>query len=408
MALTSVAELQTLIHEQIARYAQTLATETIPVAQAVNRVLAQDIQSTLAIPVANMAAMDGYALPSAAPAGSVWPLVGESAAGRAYEGDYVENGCLRIMTGALVPEHYTTIVLKEHVEVGENQITLLKDCPANEHIRYEGEEVAVGDKVLSCGRIIRQADVMLMASLGLAEVQVYRKIKVAVLSTGDEVHELGAPLTQIDQIYDSNRHTLMARLHSLPVEIIDLGLVRDDLESVMRTLETAMHTADVLISSGGVSVGDYDYMRQAAIRLGAIQHYKIAVKPGKPLVFGRMLKTWYFGLPGNPVAGFVSFDCFLKAALWQLCGASDIPHPLQMQATLTEPVKKSQGRMEIQRAILSIQANGNCLVAPTGPQGSHRVWGVSRANCYLMLNEDDGDLPIGSPVTIQPFSEVFL
>ena len=408
MALTSVAELQTLIHEQITRYAQPLSTETLPVAQAVNRVLAQDIQSSLAIPVANMAAMDGYALPTAALAGSTWQIIGESAAGRTYQGDFVENCCIRIMTGAVLPEPYTTIVLKENVAVNDNHITLLQDCAAAEHIRYKGEEVAVGDKVLSAGRILRQADVMLLAALGCAEVQVYRKIKVAVLSTGDELHELGTPLTQAEHIYDSNRHTLMARLHSLPVEIMDLGWVHDDLESVMHTLETAMHTADVLISSGGVSAGDYDYMRQAAIRLGAMQHYKIAIKPGKPFVFGRMLKTWYFGLPGNPVAGFVSFDCFLKAALWQLSGANELPPVLHMQATLTEFVKKARGRMEIQRAVMARQADGSWLVTPTGPQGSHRVWGVSRANCYLLLNEDDSDLTAGSPVTIQPFSEVFL
>ena len=262
--------------------------------------------------------------------------------------------------------------------------------------------------MLTTGRILRASDVMLMAALGLDKVTVYRKIKVAILSTGNELNEPGTVISCPDQIYDSNRHALMARLQGLPVEIIDLGRAKDDLEGVMSTLVQAAKMADVVITSGGVSVGDYDFMREAVVRLGAILHYKVALKPGKPFVFGCMFKTWYFGLPGNPVSGFVGFDVFLKSALWLLCGAQNVPQPLQFQATLSEPVKKSSGRMDMQRAIICQQADGSWLAKPAGAQDSHRIWGVSRANAYLILASETGSLSAGATVTVQPFKDAFL
>ena len=200
----------------------------------------------------------------------------------------------------------------------------------------------------------------------------------------------------------------MARLAAMPVEVLDLGQAADDLEGVLHTLDEASRLADVVITSGGVSVGDYDYMREAVNRLGAIHHYKVAIKPGKPFVFGQMLKTWYFGLPGNPVSGYVGFDLFLKAALWQLCGAQDIPQPFRLQAVLSQQVKKSPGRMDIQRAVLTQTADGTWEASPAGEQDSHRVWGVSRANGYIILPAEAGNLPAGATVTVQPFTEAFL
>ncbi len=408
MALTSVSELQTLIRDHIRKSRVLPAAETVAVAECAGRVLAEDIRSTLNIPGADISAMDGYALPRAAEAGSVWPLAGESAAGHPFAGTVPEQGCVRIMTGALVPAGGQTVVLKENVRLTDDGICLEQAASHGQNIRYCGEEVAVGDTVLSAGRILRPADVMLLAALGVGSVPVYRKIKVAVLSTGDELHEPGSTLSTPGGIYDSNRHTLMARLRALPVEVWDLGRAEDDLEGVMRTLSDAANRADVVITSGGVSVGDYDYMREAVLRLGAIHHYKVAVKPGKPFVFGQMLKTWYFGLPGNPVSGFVGFDLFLKAPLWQLCGADQPPLPLSFPATLSQAVKKSPGRTDIQRALLSQQADGSWLAEPAGAQDSHRVWGVSRANGYLLLPADCGDLPAGSSVLVQPFGEAFL
>ncbi len=408
MALTPVHELQTLIRNHIDKNRVLPDKETVAVSAAAGRVLAEDIRSALNIPAADISAMDGYALPQAAEAGSVWKIAGESAAGHPFTGSLPEQGCIRIMTGAVVPAACTTVVLKENVQAEADHITLTQAVAPNSNIRYCGEEVAAGTTVLQAGRILRHADVMLLAALGIGSVPVYRKIKVAVLSTGDELHEPGTTLEAPDQIYDSNRHTLMARLRSLPVEVLDLGQAADDLEGVLRTLDQAARTADVVITSGGVSVGDYDYMREAVLRLGAIHHYKVAIKPGKPFVFGQMMNTWYFGLPGNPVSGFVGFDLFLKAPLWALCGASEVPSPLSFPAILSEAVKKSPGRTDIQRAILNQQEDGNWLVAPAGEQDSHRVWGVSRANAYLVLPAECTDLPAGSRVMVQPFSEAFL
>lgn len=408
MALTSVSELQTLIREHIARAPRLPETEHLPVAQSIGRVLAADMVSALNIPATDISAMDGYALPAGAAAGSRWRVVGESAAGKPFTGSLPEDGCIRIMTGAVVPAGCACVVLQEHTETDGDAILLTQEVATGANIRYGGEEVAAGDTVLSAGRILRPADVMLLAALGIGQVPVYRKIQVAVLSTGDELHEPGTPVTDHGQVYDSNRHTLMARLAAMPVEILDLGQAADDLEGVLHTLDEAARLADVVITSGGVSVGEYDYMREAVDRLGAIHHYKVAIKPGKPFVFGQMLRTWYFGLPGNPVSGYVGFDLFLKAALWQLCGAQEIPQPLRMQANLTQAVKKSPGRMDIQRAVLTPTADGTWEAAPAGEQDSHRVWGVSRANGYIVLSAATGNLPAGSTVTVQPFTEAFL
>ena len=408
MALTAVAELQALIAAKISHDRQLPAVEQVPVAAAAGRVLAANAVSAINIPNADISAMDGYALPAAAASGSQWQLVGEAVAGKAFSGEVPDKGCVRIMTGAVVPAACRCVVLQENVHTDDNSITLNADVQERANIRYAGEEVAAGDTVLEAGRILRAADVMLLAALGFAQVPVYRKIKVAVLSTGDELHEPGSEINGADQIYDSNRHTLMARLRGMPVEVIDLGQAKDDLEGVLHTLDEAAHMADVVISSGGVSVGDYDFMREAVIRLGAIHHYKVAIKPGKPFVFGRMFKTWYFGLPGNPVSGFVGFDVFLKAALWQLCGAADIPPPLRFQATLAQPLKKSPGRTDFQRALIRQQADGTWLAEPAGAQDSHRVWGVSRANAYVILPPESGNLPAGAGVTVQPFADGFL
>ncbi|MDO5069391.1 MAG: molybdopterin molybdotransferase MoeA [Neisseria zoodegmatis] len=408
MSLTSVTELQTLIRAHIDKSKYRPEIETVAVARAAGRVLAQDITSPLNIPCADISAMDGYTLPAAAEAGSRWQVAGESAAGKPFAGNVPEGGCVRIMTGAVVPTGGACVVLKENVTVEENSIVLNQAARAGDNIRYFGEEVAIGNTVLQAGRILRTADIMLLAALGVGEVPVYRKIKVAVLSTGDELHEPGTPVGRPDQVYDSNRHTLMARLNLLPVEVLDLGQAADDLEGVLHVLDEAAQQADVVITSGGVSVGDYDYVREAVLRLGAIHHYKVAVKPGKPFVFGKMLNTWYFGLPGNPVSGFVGFDLFIKEALWLLCGATDVPQPLRFSAVLTQPVKKSPGRTDIQRAFLQQEADGSWSAAPSGAQDSHRVWGVSRANGYMILPCEAGDLPAGTTVTVQPFTEAFL
>ncbi|OAM30832.1 molybdopterin molybdenumtransferase MoeA [Eikenella longinqua] len=408
MALTPVHELQARIHEKIAAARKPPASERVPLVSALGRVLAQDVASALNLPPADISAMDGYALPEAAAAGSEWRIAGESVAGQPFSGSLPEGGCVRIMTGAVVPAGCRSVVIQENVQADGGIIRLEKDAAEGGNIRRCGEEIAAGETVLQAGRILRQADIMLLAALGCAEIEVFHKVRVAVLSSGDELLEPGEPATRSGSIYDSNRYMLMARLSALPVEVIDFGQVADKLEDVLKMLDKVIQQADVLITTGGVSVGDYDFMREAVERVGSIHHYKVALKPGKPFVFGQMLNTWCFGLPGNPVSGFVGFDMFVKAALWQLCGAAEIPQPLRFAAKLAEPAVKNHSRTDIQRAIISRQPDGTWLAAPFGSQDSHRIYQVSRANAYLILPAESGSLPAGAEVTVQPFAEAFL
>lgn len=409
MALTSVQELQALIHDKIAAHIRLPETETVPAVAAVGRVLAEDIVSPVNLPPADISAMDGYALQSAAAAGSEWAVAGESVAGGAFSGCLLDGACVRIMTGAVVPADCNTVIVQENVKFENGSIRLEKDVDEGANIRRKGEEIAAGDTVLTAGRILREADIMLLAALGFAQVPVRRKIRVALLSSGNELCEPGEPNNgRTDQIYDSNRAMLAARLGGLPVEIIDFKQVGDDLEDVLHVFDEVIRTADVLITTGGVSVGDYDFMRTAVERVGSVHHYKVGLKPGKPFVFGQMMKTWFFGLPGNPVSGFVGFDIFLKAALWQLCGATDIPEPLRFTAVLSEPVSKNHSRMDIQRGIIEQQSDGTWHARPCGKQDSHRILHVSRANAYIVLPAESGPLEAGQTVTVQPFDGAFL
>lgn len=411
MALTTVEDLQTLIFERLAQSNTLPENENVAIYHALGRVLAQDVVSPLNAPAANVSAMDGYALPHAASAQTVFKIVGESSAGHPFSGSLKQGECIRIMTGAVVPDDCQTVTMQENTEVDANgNLILTKDMGAAENIRFKGEEIQTGQHVLQKGRILRDADIMLLAALGLAQVSVYRKLRVAILSTGDELTEVGKPLSGSGQIYDSNRPMLWAKLLNMPIEIMDLGKIDDNLNSVKAALIQAAEQADVVITSGGVSVGDYDYLCQAVEEIGQIHHYKVAMKPGKPFVFGRLgeNKAWYFGLPGNPISGFVGFDVFVKQALWQLCGVNEVPQPLRFQAVLSAPVKKAVGRMDIQRAIITRQSDGSWTAAPCGSQDSHRILGISQANAYMILPQDSGSLNVGEVVEVQPFEQAFL
>ena len=407
MSLTSIAELQTIIQTHIANRPLALDSQTLPLAQAAGRVLAQDIVAPLAIPGSNVSAMDGYALPQAAPAQSSLKIVGESAAGSPFAGSLKIGECIRIMTGATVPDACSTVVIQENVSREGERIVLQQDAPAAANIRYAGEEIQAGQTLFTAGRILRHADIMVLAAQGIGSVAVQRKLRIGILSTGNELVEAGNPIAA-HQIYDSNRPMLHSKLRDCPVEIIDLGKLPDNLDATVQKLHQAAEQSDVVITSGGVSVGDYDFMREAVERVGSIHHYKVALKPGKPFVFGQIMTTWCFGLPGNPVSGFVGFDIFLKAALWQLCGAAEIPQPVRFTAKLAEPVKKNHSRTDIQRGIISRQEDGTWLAAPCGSQDSHRIYQVSRANAYLVIPAESGSLPAGAEVTVQPFAEAFL
>ncbi len=407
MSLTPIAELQTIIQNHIARRPLALAGESVPLAQAAGRVLAQDVVAPVAIPSSHVSAMDGYALPQAASAHSSLKIVGESAAGKPFTGSLKTGECIRIMTGATVPACCTTVIIQENVARDGDHIVLQQDAPAAANIRYAGEEIQAGQTLFTAGRILRHADIMVLAAQGIASVLVQRKLRIAVLSTGNELAEAGSPITA-HQIYDSNRPMLHSKLRDCPADIIDLGKLPDNLAATVHMLHQAAEQSDVVITSGGVSVGDYDYLRQAVAQVGTIHHYKVAMKPGKPFVFGQLGSAWYFGLPGNPVSGFVGFDVFIHAALWQIAGAAHVPQPLRFQAALTAPVRKAAGRADIQRAIISQTRDGAWQAALAGKQDSHRILGVSQANAYMILPQECGDLAAGASVTVQPFDEAFL
>ena len=351
--------------------------------------------------------MDGYALAQATPAHSRLTIVGESAAGSPFTGSLKAGECIRIMTGATVPACCSTVVIQENVIREGDCIVLQQDAPAAANIRYAGEEIQAGQTVLSAGRILRHADVMLLAAQGIGSVAVQRKLRVAILSTGNELAEAGSPIAT-HQIYDSNRPMLHSKLRDCPADIIDLGKLPDNLDATVQKLHQAAEQSDVVMTSGGVSVGDYDYLRQAVAQVGTIHHYKVAMKPGKPFVFGQLGSAWYFGLPGNPVSGYVGFDLFIRSALWQIAGATPIPQPLRFQAALTCNVKKAAGRADIQRAIISQNSDGTWQATPAGKQDSHRILGVSQANAYMILPQECGDLAAGEMVTVQPLHEAFL
>ena len=369
--------------------------ETVALDDACGHVLADTITSAIELPVADVSAMDGYAFR----AGSGEPLtvIGESIAGRPYPGTVGAGESVRIMTGAVVPPGADTVEMQENTTRDGDRITLNRATPPRANIRYRGEELTRGETVLQPGKILGAADVLLLAALGNAHVRVAAPLTVALLSSGDELAAPGEPLREIGQIYDSNRALLKALLQSLPVRVHDLGIIRDDPAAIEAALQQAANS-DAIITSGGVSVGDYDYLKAAVAKLGNVQAYKIKMKPGKPFVYGNIGRAACFGLPGNPVSAFVGFSQIIRPALWRLAGANPLPAPLTLTVPLAAPVRKAAGRRDFQRGIL---ANGS--VTPQSGQDSHRVYGLARANCLIDLPADSGDQPAGATVTVWPF-----
>ena len=377
--------MQTL-DELNAQIAATLAPiarfETVALDDACGRVLADTITSAIELPVADISAMDGYAFRTGS--GDRLTVIGESIAGRPFAGTVGAGECVRIMTGAVVPAGANTVEMQENTTRDGEYITLNRATPPRANIRYRGEELTRGETVLQ-------------PALGCARIRVTAPLTVALLSSGDELVAPGEALTESSQIYDSNRALLKALLKSLPVRVHDLGIIRDDPAAIEAALQQAANS-DAIITSGGVSVGDYDYLKTAVAKLGSVQAYKIKMKPGKPFVFGNIGTAAYFGLPGNPVSSFVGFSQIVRPALWQLAGANPLPAPLTLTVPLAAPVRKAVGRRDFQRGILE---NGS--VHPQGGQDSHRVYGLARANCLIDLPADSGDQPAGATVTVWPF-----
>jgi molybdopterin molybdotransferase len=388
--------------------------ESVTLDQAINRILAEDLLSPIDVPAADNSAMDGFAFKGDCLGNSetlvTLKVVGTAYAGKPYEGAIGPGECLKIMTGALMPTDCDTVIPQEFTEsVNELAVSFKQNqVKRGENRRLRGEDLQSGKAAIAAGRLLRPSDLGLAASLGITKLQVHRKLKVAILSSGDELRPLGQAL-DAGSIYDSNRYSLTGLLNRLNLEIIDCGIVRDDPTSLKAAFVDAASKADVLISSGGVSVGEADFTKQIMQELGDVGFWKIAMRPGRPMAFGMFKpvqgssrKTLFFGLPGNPVAVMVTFYQFVRSALLQLNGASQTEQPM-MQAIAEVPIRKKPGRTEFQRAILGRGSDGKPTVKLTGSQGAGILRSMSEANCFVILSHDQGNVAAGDWVDVALF-----
>jgi molybdopterin molybdotransferase len=385
-------------------YLSPVATkECVPLRSSLGRVLAEDILSPCNVPNHDNSAMDGYAFNADAmqPTGETrLKIIGTAFAGKAFEGQIGSGECVRIMTGAVMPQGADTVVVQERVTADGDYINFADGPKRGMNMRYAGEDLKQGQVVLPAGHLMRPADLGLIASLGFGEVKVYRRLRVAFFSTGDELASIGQAL-ESGQVYDSNRYTLYGMLTRLGVEVLDMGVVRDDPQLLEQALIEASSSADVILTSGGVSVGEADFMKQLLEKLGQVVFWKIAMKPGRPLAYGKVGNAHYFGLPGNPVSVMVTFYQFVREAMLVLMGQpAPAPSPL-LKAICTDDIKKFTGRTEFQRGILYLDEDGSWKVTPTGAQGSGILRSMSEANCFIVLDETVGNVSAGATVQVQ-------
>ena len=375
--------------------------ESINTMQALGRVLASDIVSPHNVPNYNNSAMDGYAFKYSVGA-KIIKIVGSAFAGKPFAGSIQAGECVKIMTGAVIPKNADTVVMQEKIAIKSDCITLLEAPQQGANVRLAGEDLSIGQLVLAKGHVLRPADLGLVASLGIGQLQVYRPLKVAFFSTGDELISVGSPL-KTGQIYDSNRYTIFGMLSRLNVQISDLGVVPDNIELLEATLLKAAGDNDVLITTGGVSVGEADFMKSLLAKHGEVLFWKINMKPGRPLAYGKVgggiKSAHYFGLPGNPVSAMVTFYQFVLEALICLMGGTPKPLPL-FNVQCTQAIKKTTGRTEYQRGFLYDDA-GIWKVKPLLNQGSGVLSSMSAANCFIVLNDVVGNLNAGETVTVQ-------
>ena len=380
--------------------------ETVPIRSALGRVLAADCISPIDVPSHTNSAMDGYAfagvdLPTEDP--REYRVVATVLAGQTSDHRCAPGECVRIMTGAPMPPGTDTVVMQEQVEVLPDQrIRIDARHRQGQNVRQAGEDIASGASVFGCGRSLTAADLGVLASLGFAELRVFRRPRVAFFSTGDELRSIGETLAE-GEVYDSNRYTLFAMLHELGVDLFDLGVVRDDREALEQAFRQASAMADVVVTSGGVSVGEADYTKEILGSLGDISFWTIAMKPGRPLTFGRLGKAMFFGLPGNPVAVMLTFQQFVRPALRYLSGGQ-WPTPLVVEARARVALRKRPGRYEFVRGILSYDDAGRLTVGPSGAQGSGILTSMSRANCFILLDEHCAGVSEGDAVRVEPFA----
>jgi molybdopterin molybdotransferase len=378
-------------------------TERLHIRAALGRVLAEDVVSGIDVPAHDNSAMDGYAfrhgdLKSAGE--TALEVVGTAFAGKPYAGQVGPGQAVRIMTGGVMPAGADSVVMQERVTVAGNTVRIPAGQQKGQNVRLAGADIRRGGAVFERGQPLRPAEIGMLASLGVGEASVFRKLRVAFFSTGDELVGIGSPLAA-GQIYDSNRYTIHGMLSRLGCEVLDLGVVRDDPAAIERAFREASQAADVVITSGGVSVGEADFVKQILNQLGEVLFWKIAMRPGRPLAYGKLGQAHFFGLPGNPVSAMVTFYQFVRDALLVLMGVPE-PQPVPtFKAVCASPIKKAPGRTEFQRGILSRGPDGRWTVRVTGDQSSGILSSMSQANCFIVLPDDQGATPAGAEVDVQ-------
>jgi len=382
------------------------AREQVHLAAALGRVLAENVRSAIDVPPFTNSAMDGYALRSGDSqnaASAALTVIGTSFAGTPFCGSVGPGQCVRIMTGAVMPDGADAVVMQEHVARDADTVRFSVQPAVGENVRYAGEDTHRGDAVLTTGQRLSASDIGLLASLGVGEIKVSRPLRVAFFSTGDELSGIGAPLAP-GQIYDSNRYILAALLSRAGLHALDLGVVADDREAVRAAFHQAGAVADLVLTSGGVSVGEADFVTETLQELGEIHFWRMAMKPGKPLAFGRLQQAYFFGLPGNPVSVMATFYQFVLPAIRKMSG-ENAREPLLIRARAAQAFRKSPGRTEFQRGVLERDSQGDWTVSSTGAQGSHLLSSMSKANCFVLLEPDSRGAEVNDTVMVQPFCD---
>lgn len=379
-------------------------TEQVDLKNALGRVLSRPVSCPINIPSDKNSAMDGYAFASSdIKLGSVFSLslVGTSWAGKPYKNTLKTTECVRIFTGAVVPDGADSVIMQESIEKKQNKVIFPANTTARQNIREVACDIKINTELLTAPKKLSATNIALLASAGIVEVPVYRKLNIAYFSTGDELKTLGKTLKP-GQIYDSNRYALSGLLSNNNFISHDLGLIADDKKQLEETLLSAANTYDVIISTGGASVGDADYIKQVLEQCGSVTFWKIAIKPGKPLAFGKINNCYFFGLPGNPVAVFTTFHKIVFPGLQCLAGIP-IKKVIQLNAICTSNLKKKAGRQEYQRGILSQNDSGELHVKSAGKQGSNIMSTMSSANCYIVLPIASKGVSVGESVLVEPF-----
>lgn len=376
--------------------------------RALGRVLAEDIRARSNVPNHTNSAMDGFAFNGTdldAQGLARLRVVGTAFAGKPFDGEVRPGQAVKIMTGAVMPAHTDTVVMQEYTEIDADHVQITKAAKRGQNVREAGEDIARNAVVLKAGKRLGPADLGLLASLGFSKVRVYRKPRVAYFSNGDEIRQLGEPL-EIGELYDSNRHTLYAMLERAGVKGIDLGVVGDSYDEIRKVIRKGDRVADMVITSAGASVGEADYIYDVLAELGKVNLWKVAVKPGRPLAFGELPESVFFGLPGNPVSVMTSFASCIRPALEKMSGQAPSA-PIRLKAQCTSDIRKRPGRSEFQRGLAYNDEQGTLLVDVRRYQGSGVLSSMAEGNCFVFLDIDSSGAQAGDEVDILLFSELF-